>query len=67
MPKIDGADFETLMRVLPLLALLFYLAPGAFGPKFAVRNRPWMHRAAVVTMATGLVIALAASLAWFLN
>jgi hypothetical protein len=58
---------ETLMQILSLLALLLYLAPAAFGREFAARHRPWMHRAAIVTLAAGVLIALAATARWFMR
>jgi hypothetical protein len=58
---------ETLMPVLSLLTLLLYLAPAAFGREFAARHRPWMQRAAIVTLTAGVVVALVASARWFMR
>ena len=60
------SNIDTLMRVLVLLALLFYLAPGVFG-RGSPTSRVWLRRAAVVCLALGLVVALAASVRWFLR
>lgn len=61
------SHLETLMPVLSLLALLLYLAPAALRPEFAARHRPWMQRAAIVTLAIGIVVALIASARWFMR
>lgn len=65
MPKPASAQLETLMQVLALVTLLLYLAPAAFGPEFAAKSRPWLHRAAVATLAVGVFVALLASFHWF--
>ncbi len=67
LPGITNTHFETLMRVLALATLLLYLAPGAFGQKLATKTRTWLHRAAVATLAVGVVIALAAAFGWFFS
>jgi hypothetical protein len=67
MPQVDNAHFETMLQVLPLLALALYLAPAAFGPAFSARNRQWMHRAAVAVLAIGFGIALVMSVRWFMG
>ncbi len=60
------SNIDNLMRVLALLALLFYLAPGVFG-RGSPTSRVWLRRAAVACLALGLVVALAASVRWFLK
>jgi hypothetical protein len=65
MPKIANSDIGLLMQALGLLALLLYLAPAVFGR--GAPSRIWLNRAAVATLAVALVIALAASVSWFLR
>ncbi len=60
------SNIDTLMRVLALLALLFYLAPGVFG-RDSPTSQVWLRRGAVACLALGLVVALAASVRWFLR
>jgi hypothetical protein len=67
MPQISSATFDNILPVLSLLALALYLAPATFGPEFAARNRPWMHRAAVAILVIGFAIALAMSALWFMR
>jgi hypothetical protein len=66
MPPIDNPQIDQFLRVLALLALLFYLAPGVFG-RGSPTARIWLRRAAVACLALGVVIALAASVSWFLR
>ena len=66
MPPIDNPQIDQFLRVLALVALLFYLAPGVFG-RGSPTARIWLRRAAAVCLALGVVIALAASVSWFLR
>ena len=65
MPSFDH-DLDRPMQVLLLATILFYLAPAALGPNGA-RLAPWMRRAAVATLALGMIVALIASVRWFLR
>ncbi|MGO9943877.1 MAG: hypothetical protein ACLPIC_14075 [Rhodoblastus sp.] len=60
------SNIDNLMRVLVLMALLFYLAPGVFG-RGSPTSQVWLRRAAVACLALGLVLALALSVRWFLR
>jgi hypothetical protein len=66
MPSIDNPQIDQFLRVLALLALLFYLAPGVFG-RGSPTAQIWLRRAAVACLTLGVVIALAATVAWFLR
>jgi hypothetical protein len=59
-------DLDRPMQVLMLATIALYLAPAALGQRGA-RLAPWMRRAAVATLALGMVIALIASVRWFLR
>jgi hypothetical protein len=66
MPPIDNPQIDQFLRVLALAALLFYLAPGVFG-RGSPTARIWLRRAAVACLTLGVVIALAATVSWFLR
>ena len=66
MPDNVTAQLDILMQALFLLTLLLYIIPAALGPGSRERVR-WMRRAAIVTLAIGFVVALAASARWFVR
>ena len=66
MPTIDNPQIDQFLRVLALLALLFYLAPGVFG-RGSPTAQVWLRRAALACLTLGVVVALAATVAWFLR
>ncbi len=66
MPQVTSSEIETLLRALALISLLLYLAPAAFGPN-ARWGRAWLHRAAAATLVVAFIVALAASVRWFLR
>jgi hypothetical protein len=66
MPQASSLDLDRLMPILAMAALLLYLAPAVFSP-LSPATRLWLRRASIATLALGILIALAASLLWFLN
>jgi hypothetical protein len=66
MPQLASPELDGLMQALVLVVLLLYLAPAVFGGN-APASRLWLRRASIATLAIGVVIALAASLLWFLH
>jgi hypothetical protein len=58
-------DLDQLMRALFLVALLLYLVPAVFRFGGSAERRRWFQRAAILTLGTAIVIALAASVIWF--
>ena len=66
MPPIDNPQIDQFLRVLALLALLLYLAPGVFG-RGSPTAQIWLRRAAVACLTLGVVIAGAATVSWFLR
>ena len=65
MIQHHSPDLDGLMRLLALVALLLYLAPAVFRPD--ERASLWLRRAAAATLAIGVMIAIAAGVAWFMS
>jgi hypothetical protein len=66
MPPLDNPQIDQFLRVLALVSLLFYLVPGVFG-RGSPTTRIWLRRAAVACLTLGLVVALAATVSWFMR
>ncbi len=58
---LNSTGTGRLITALFLLALLLYLVPATFRLR---ENERWLRRGAVLTLATALAIAVAASLLW---
>jgi len=58
-------DLDQLLSALFLVALLLYLIPAVFGLGGSAERRQWFLRAAIITLATAIAIAVVASVIWF--
>lgn len=65
MPTHLLPDVDRLLAALSLLALLLYLTPAVSSLEISESGRRRLQWAAVLTLVTGVAIALAATAMWF--